>query len=288
MTGTFIHKKIKIEDYTIDLEMGGNGPALLLLHGFPETRFAWHKMASQLASIYTVVMPDLPGYGDSTGPVPDTTYENYSKRRMGTILAALMKELGFESFGLAGHDRGGRVAYRMALDHPTEISRLAVLNILPTLEMAERINYDIAMQMENWFFLSQPSPVPETLIGANPAFYLNHILDSWAASPGTISARAKEIYLRSFKKPEVIAGMCAEYRASLIDIANDRKDRINKRRIQCPVLVLWAGNDILGLKDPELIWKNWADHVSGASLPGGHFLMEECPSEVLRHFLNFF
>lgn len=289
MNGAFIHKKIKVEDYVVDLEMAGNGPPLLLLHGFPETRFAWHKMASQLASIYTIVMPDLPGYGDSTGPKPDADYANYSKRRIGVILVAMMKELGFDAFSIAGHDRGGRVAYRMALDHPEKISRLSVLNILPTLEMVERINYDIAQKMENWFFLAQPFPVPETLILANPAFYLDHILNSWAAAPGTISARSRDVYLRSFRKPEVIAGMCAEYRASAIDIAADRDDRNNKRRIQCPVLVLWSAGDILaGVADPVAIWKNWAGEVWGEPLPGGHFLMEESPSEILRLFLNFF
>jgi haloacetate dehalogenase len=285
----FVHKQLEFAGYTVDLEMAGQGPALLLLHGFPETRLAWKKIATPLAADFTVVLPDLPGYGDSIGPAPDAGHENYSKRKLGAVMMQLMRELGFERFALAGHDRGGRVAYRMALDHPEEIARLAVLNIVPTSEMMERLTYDLALKMHNWLFLAQPAPLPETLLRANAAYYLNYILDSWAATPELISPETRAAYLRCFQRPEVIAGMCAEYRASGVDMAYDRQDRDSHRRIHCPVMVLWSGNDIPAqLGDPLAIWKSWADDVSGTALPGGHFLMEECPAEVLQQFLHFF
>lgn len=289
MFEAFTHKKLEIDDSVIDLVMAGSGPALLLLHGFPETRVAWHKIAPQLATAYTVVLPDLPGYGDSTGPAVDAGNEYHTKRRAGATMVQLMKELGFDTFSVAGHDRGGRVAYRMALDHPAVVSRLAVLNIIPTLEVAERLSFDTAIKMGNWFFLAQPAPLPETLINANPAFYLNYVLDDWAAEPGLISQETRDIYLASFKKKEVIAAMCAEYRASSLDADYDREDRSNQRRIHCPVLALWSELDFpAGSDDPLSTWKNWAGNVTGTALPGGHFLMEECPEAILKQFFNFF
>lgn len=286
MFEAFTHKKMEVADCNIDFVMAGQGPPLLLLHGFPETKATWHQIAPQLAAAYTVVVPDLPGYGDSAGPVPDADNGNYSKRSMGNILVQLMQQLGFSTFGLAGHDRGGRVAYRMALDHPGNISRLAVLNIIPTLEMMDRFTYDTALKMGNWIFLAQPAPLPETLIHENPAFYLNYVLNDWSAAPELISPEARAAYLRCFKRKEVIAAMCAEYRASVLDAAYDHEDRVNHRRIHCPVLTIWSEKDFPD--GPLAVWKNWAEQVSGAALPGGHFLMEECPDGVLEQFLGFF
>ncbi|MGN7723084.1 alpha/beta fold hydrolase [Chitinophaga sp. 22620] len=288
MFEAFTHKKITVADCHIDLVMAGEGPPLLLLHGFPETKAAWHQIAPQLAASYTVILPDLPGYGDSTGPVPNADNSNYTKRSMGNILVQLMRQLGFSTFALAGHDRGGRVAYRMALDHPDEISRLAVLNIIPTLEMMDRFTYDMAVKMGNWIFLAQPAPLPERLLQENAEFYLDYVLDDWSVTPGLISPEARAAYLRCFKKKEVIAAMCAEYRASVLDAAYDQEDRANHRRIRCPVLALWSEKDFSGPEGPLPVWKNWADQLSGAALPGGHFLMEECPDGVLEQFLRFF
>lgn len=288
MFEAFTHKKTEVADCRIDFIIGGKGPALLLLHGFPETKAAWHKIAPQLTEKYTLVLPDLPGYGDSEGPVPDADNSNYSKRSMGNIMVQLMQQLGFSTFALAGHDRGARVAYRMALDHPGEISRLAVLNIIPTLDMMDSFTYDTALKMGNWIFFAQPAPLPEKLIHENPAFYLNYVLDDWSATPALISPEARAEYLRCFKKEEVIAAMCAEYRASALDAAYDREDRVNHRRIHCPVLALWSEKDFPGPDGPLPVWKNWADEVSGAALPGGHFLMEECPDAVVEEFLRFF
>jgi len=289
MFDAFDHKSLKVNNCTIDLLMAGSGPVLLLLHGFPETKAAWHKIAPQLATDYTVILPDLPGYGDSTGPAPDAGNEHHTKRAYGNILVQMMSQLGFNTFAVAGHDRGGRVAYRMALDHPEKISRLAVLNIIPTLEVLERLTFETALKMGNWFFLAQPAPLPETLINANPAFYLEYILDSWAEDPEQLLPEARAEYLRCFQEEAVVAAMCAEYRSNGLDAEYDFEDRTNQRRIQCPVLVLWSEADAPGGKeDPLLIWKLWADNVSGAALPGGHFLMEESPVPTCQQLFNFF
>jgi haloacetate dehalogenase len=289
MFDAFDHKSLKVSDCTIDLVMAGSGPAILLLHGFPETKAAWRKIAPQLATEYAVVVPDLPGYGDSTGPKPDAGDEYHTKRAYGDIMLQLMTELGFDTFAVAGHDRGGRVAYRMALDHPEKISRLAVLNIIPTLEVAERLTFETALKMANWFFLAQPSPLPETLIAANPGVYLEHILNSWAEDPELIEREARAEYLRCFEKETVIAAMCAEYRTNGLDASYDRADRADQRRIQCPTLVLWSGKDAPGgQEEPLSIWKHWTDDLSGSALPGGHFLMEESPAATSQQLLTFF
>ncbi len=284
---TWNNKKLQVANCMIDFKIAGNGPALLLLHGFPETKLAWHKIAAQLATTYTVVMPDLPGYGDSSCLVPDSEYKSCSKRKMGTIMTELMKHFGFNRYAVAGHDRGGRVAYRMALDHPDQITGVAVLNIIPTLEVITRFNYDKALTLENWLFLSQPAPFPETLINANPSFYLNYILDSWSLSPHLISRESRDEYLRCFKKPEVIAAICSEYRATKIDAAYDQEDQNKHRRIQCPTLVLWSENDF-SEDEPLVIWRQWAENVTGKPMSCGHFLMEESPDETLNHLLEFF
>jgi haloacetate dehalogenase len=287
MSEIFSHKRQTVGDWTIDFQIGGSGRGLLLLHGFPETKLAWRKVASQLAKRFTVVLADLPGYGDSDGPLPNAQHSNYSKRAMGDAMRQLMNKLGFNDYYISGHDRGGRVAYRMALDYPKEILGLAVLNIIPTLEVVEHFDYDKALVMENWLFLSQPAPFPETMIKANASFYLDHILDSWSLKPQLISGESRKEYLRCFSKPEVIARICSEYRASKIDAAYDREDRERQRQIQCPTLVLWSKNDFAN-DEPLAIWKKWAKNVSGKSMACGHFLMEESPEETLQHLFEFF
>lgn len=289
MYDLFTHKNIEVAGCRIDLVMAGKGPGLLLLHGFPETKMAWHKIASQLTTHHTVVIPDLPGYGDSTGPVPDKDHENYSKRSFGNIMASLMQQLGFDRYAVAGHDRGGRVAYRMTLDHPEQITQLAVLNIVPAFEMMKALNYAIAMEMHNWLFLAQPAPLPETMIQASSPFYLDHVLNGWSKNPASITQESRNEYLRCFQKPEVIAAICEEYRATPIDVAHDKNDHIHHHQISCPVLALWSDGDLPNLiGDPLKIWGNWAAHISGKALKGGHFLMEECPDEVMNAFMDFF
>ena len=264
--------------------ISGKGSPVLLLHGFPETKLAWHKIAPKLAATHTVVIPDLPGYGHSTAPAPDADYRNCSKRSMANALVEVMQQLGFDRFAVAGHDRGARVAYRMALDHPTNISQLIVLNIIPTLDMVEILNYNTAVQMENWFFLAQPPPHPETMLQASADYYLQHIFDSWSEFPSRILPEAKAEYIRCFKQPGVIASICNEYRATTWDIEYDREDRNNNRLIHCPLHALWSKEGIpASIVDPLAIWNKWADKVTGTALNGGHFLMEENPSQVLTH-----
>jgi haloacetate dehalogenase len=285
LTG-FTHKIISAAGCKIDLQLSGNGSPVLLLHGFPQTKLAWHKIAPELAVTQTVILPDLPGYGDSTAPKPDAEYKNYSKRSMANVLVEVMQQLGFDQFAVAGHDRGARVAYRMALDHPQKIARLSVLNIIPTIDMVEHLDYNTAVNMHNWFFLAQPAPLPETLLQQNADFYLQHIFDTWSETPSQILPEAKAEYLRCFKKKEVIEAICAEYRATTWDIENDREDRNKNRRIHCPVHALWSKEGIpASIVDPLEVWKKWADKVSGTALDGGHFLMEENPEKVLEQLL---
>ena len=289
MNGIFRHEKVSIGGHVIDFEIGGNGRPLLLLHGFPETKLAWHKVISKLLPDHTIILPDIPGYGNSDGPRPSGDYSNYSKRSVGHVLSLLMKELEFDSYSVAGHDRGARIAYRMALDSQKDIQKIALLNIIPTIEVAERINYEKAYNMENWFFLAQPAPFPETLINANPEFYLNHILDSWSLHPEMIPRESRKEYLVHFSKPAVIEKICAEYRAFRFDIQYDREDRMNRKTIKCPTLVLWSENDF-PTKDasPLKIWSSWVENVMGKGLSCGHFLMEEKPEEVGDALSEFF
>jgi haloacetate dehalogenase len=268
----------------------GSGHPLLLLHGFPQTHIAWYKMIPELAKHFTLIIPDLPGYGDSTGPPPDANHESYSKRAMSEILIQLMKNSGFSQFAVAGHDRGGRVAYRMALDHPEKITRLAMLDIIPTGEMAERMTYPAALKMSHWWLLSQPYPFPETLMLQNNEYFLNNLLDNWSGDIPSISREAKNEYLRCFSKPDVIRAMCEDYRAgSSVDLQHDREDRQADRRIRGPVLALWSISGFAAdFGDPLHIWEKWAEQVTGHAIDSGHFIMEEAPQIVQEAFLDFF
>jgi haloacetate dehalogenase len=286
----FSREWIDTGEAEIHLVRGGEGPPLLLLHGFPQSHVAWHRVAPALAEAFTLVIPDLRGYGDSSGPEPDPGNEAYSKRTMALDMVAAMAALGFERFALAGHDRGGRAAYRLALDHPERVSRLAVLDIVPTLEMADTVDLGLAIGTYHWFFLAQPAPLPERLIAGDPDFYLDFTLDSWAGDPGAIDPEARAQYRRCFRQDSVIAAGCADYRAGLTtDLAHDRVDRAAGRRVGCPLLALWAAQASDGKAiDFEGVWRRWADHVTAVEIPAGHFLMEEAPAETgqaLRQFL---
>jgi haloacetate dehalogenase len=273
----------------LHLVRGGAGPPVLLLHGYPQSHVAWHRVAPALAGAFTVVAADLPGYGDSTGPDPDGQPQAYAKRATAAAMVEAMRTLGFSRFAVAGHDRGGRVAYRMALDHPARVSRLAVLDIIPTLDMLEMTDRWLAFANYHWFFLAQPHPLPERLIGSDPDFYLERTVERWLGRPGGIELAALAEYRRCFRKASTIRAVCEDYRAGLgLDVEHDRADRAAGRRIACPVLVLWAaqGTDGKAL-EPLAVWGRWAERVTGHPIAAGHFLMEEAPEATAHALLGF-
>jgi len=271
--------------------VGGSGPPLLLLHGAPQTHVTWRLVAPQLATSYTVIVPDLRGYGDSSKPPDGESHVNYSKRAMALDQVEVMQKLGFDRFAVVGHDRGARVAWRMAVEHPDRVTRLAVLDIVPL--PYSMVTREFATQYFHWFFLIQPAPFPETLIGNNSDFYLRSrfLRPTGGTAAGgqrdAISAAAYAEYLRCFRDPATIHASCEDYRAgATIDIEHSNQDA--GRKVICPTLVLWGERGTVGrLYDVMKIWREHAVNVSGKSLPAGHFLPEEVPDETLRELLAF-
>jgi haloacetate dehalogenase len=265
-------------------------PALLLLHGFPQTHAMWHRVAPQLAHRFALVLPDLRGYGDSDKPASDPAHAAYSKRTMAAENVALMRALGYERFMVCGHDRGGRVAHRMALDHPQAVERLMLLDISPTLTMYERTDMAFARAYYHWFFLIQPEPLPETLIGADPAFYLRRKLGGWGSHGLEVfDPRALAEYERCFGDPAAIHAMCEDYRAAAsIDLQHDRDDA--HARIACPLRVLWGERGVVHrLFTPLADWQAKAAlPVSGRATPGGHYIAEDSAEILLAEMLAFF
>jgi haloacetate dehalogenase len=285
----FASRTVAAEGADIHLRLGGDGPPLLLLHGYPQTSAMWHRVAPGLAERFTVVAADLRGYGGSSKPASDPDHVTYSKRMMARDLVQVMAELGFDAFALAGHDRGGRVGYRMALDHPAVVTRLAVLDIVPTHVMWQRMDKDFAMATYHWPFLAQPDGLPETLIGADPAWWVREKLRRWAGRPDAFAPEAVEEYVRCFSDPAAIHASCEDYRAGAgIDDQLDAADR-GRHRIACPVLVLWGTDGIARrADDPLAAWRPWCDDVRGQGVPGGHFVAEESPAETLEQLVAFF
>ena len=268
--------------------VAGAGPPVLLLHGFPQTHYCWHRVAPGLTAQRTVVVCDLKGYGASRSAPGGESGEGYSNRDRAAELVDVMAALGFERFAVVGHDRGARVAYRMALDHPGVVERLAVLNIVPTVDQFERMAAEAALDYWPWFLMSQPPPFAERLVGASAEYVVRHILDSWTAAPGAISAEATDRYVRAFSA-DAIAGIAADFRAAFhIDRVMDAEDRARGVRIGCPVLVHWGAEEGSMSDGPLRVWRAWAEDVRGGPLPSGHFIPEEAPerlTESLRGFL---
>jgi haloacetate dehalogenase len=284
---TFPHQFVTVSTGNILVRRAGNGPAVLLLHGFPETSVAWRKITPILTKQFTVIAADLPGYGDSS--VADAALDNgrLSKREMAAALADAMTALDISIFAVVGHDRGARAAYRLALDHRERIAAIAVLDVIPILDMADRMTYEAARQMGHWFWLAQPSTVPEALIGHDPDLYVRHIIEQWDGSE-VIEREALDEYVRCMRKPEVRRIMGAEYRADQLDLAHDRADRVAGRRIVCPLLAVWAKGGLTErFGDPMAIWRQWADDVEGRALTAGHFLMDESPQELAALLVPF-
>ena len=286
----FEHKRIKTSGAEIALVQGGSGAPLLLLHGYPQSHAIWHKVAPALAKRFTLVIPDLRGYGASSKPPTDANHLPYSKRAMALDMVEVMTALGFPQFDIAGHDRGGRVTYRLALDHPARVRRVATLDIIPTLEQFERLNRASARAAYHWYFLAQPAPFPETLIGHDPDFFLTHTLESWCGTPGAFTPEAMANYREAFRDPAVIHASCEDYRAGIsCDCDYDDADRKATRKIAAPMLALWGA---LGRPHRSMavleVWKNWANDVIGEPIDCGHFIPEERPAELAERLIRFF
>ncbi|MGN6390504.1 MAG: alpha/beta fold hydrolase [Burkholderiaceae bacterium] len=290
MDGRFETARLPGDGVTIHLRHGGKGPPLLLLHGYPQTHIIWRKVAPALAERFTLVMPDLRGYGDSDKPDGGDRHENYSKRVMARDMVAVMRALGHERFAVCGHDRGGRVAHRLALDHPQAVTKLMTLDISPTLSMYDQTDQAFATAYYHWFFLIQPAPLPETLIGADPVFYLHKKLGGWGSgSSGFMEQAAMAEYERCFNDLQAIHATCEDYRAAAsIDLEHDRADA--EARIACPVRVLWGERGVVGrLFDPIRDWQpKCALPVTGRATPGGHYIAEETPDLLLEEMFAFF
>jgi haloacetate dehalogenase len=281
----FDGRRVATSGAEIFLRTAGGGPPVLFLHGYPQTHAIWHRVAPALAQRFTVVCPDLRGYGASSRPPSDATHATYSKRAMAQDMVEVMTKLGHDRFAVVGHDRGARVAYRAALDHPSRVEALAVLDIVPTLETWQRTDMARALTSFHWQFLAQPEPLPEQLIGREPDFFLDWLLRRWAAPGFVFDAAALDAYHTAFRDPAVIHATCEDYRAgATIDHALDAEDKTCNRRIACPVLALWGAVDGTGRQRSGLLetWREWADHVSGGPIACGHFLPEEAPDAVVR------
>ena len=286
----FTQKRLRANGVDIHALMAGSGPPLLLLHGYPQSHLIWHRVAPELTKHFTVVATDLRGYGlsEKLAGLPD--HSNYSKRAMAQDQVEVMRQLGFDSFHLCGHDRGGRVSHRLAVDHPDAVKKLMLLDISPTLTMYEQTNMDFARSYWWWFWLIQPAPFPEDMVAAAPEIFLKKKI-GWGH--GGLSAFTEETYaayLSYVSDPATMHAMCEDYRASAsIDLEHDRADRASGRKISCPVNVLWGEFGVVNrCFNPLEDWRRVADHVQGRAVPCGHFVPEEVPEELLREMLNFF
>jgi haloacetate dehalogenase len=278
---------------TVHAMVGGSGPPVLLLHGYPQSHLMWHAVAPLLADRHTVVASDLAGYGESFRPAPAPDHIPHSKRAMALDQVEAMAALGFDRFAVAGHDRGGRVGYRMALDHPARVARLAVLDIVPTGEAWRRADGAFARGYWHWSFLAQPAPLPERLIGGNPQAYFDlHVRAGMGlgAEPDRYPAEVMDAYRRMLDDPGAVEATCEDYRAGAsVDVAHDDADREAGREIGCPVLALWAARGALPrfYRDVLQVWRPWAPDLGGEALDATHFLAEDRPEETAARLLAF-
>lgn len=287
----FAQKRIATDGAEINLVTAGEGPPLLLLHGYPQTHVMWHKLAPRLAERFTVVVPDLRGYGDSSKPPAGENHINYAKKTMAADNVQVMQALGHERFFVAGHDRGARVTYRMAYHFADHVERACVMDVMPTVEQyALTKSRRTAVAMYHWFFLAQPAPFPEKLIGADPEYFLRFSIESWAGDAGAITPEAWAEYIRCFSDPETVRATCDCYRAgATIDCEIDEAQREAGEKISVPLLILWG--DRGGAWDADRTmdtWRRWASDVRGQAVPGGHFCPEEAPDETLAALVDFF
>ena len=281
----FERRQIEKRGATINLVQGGDGPPVLLLHGYPQTHVCWHRVAPRLAERFTVVCTDLRGCGDSAKPGGDPEHINYSKRTMAQDQVAVMQALGFPKFAVVGHDRGARVAHRLALDHRDRVTKLALLDIIPTKVAFERVDQEMATAAFNWFFSIQTEDLPERLIGADPSFYLHWILDHWVGDKAALIDEAIAEYERCFDAATIRATNEEFRAAATIDLVHDDADV--GRKISCPTLVLWSANSMWAKHDILEIWNSRAEDVQGFAFDCGHFLPEEDPERTTLALIKF-
>lgn len=266
----------------------GDGPPVLLLHGYPQTGVMWDPIAPALADRFTLVCPDLRGYGDSDAPAGGKDHAAYAKRAMAADMVGLMRHLGHERFACVGHDRGARVGHRLTLDHADRVTRFAAIDIVPTHAVFARTDTALATAYYHWFFLVQGGGLPERLIGSDPEFWVRHHLTAWSRVPDAFDERAVAAYVKAFRRADVIHGTCEDYRAAAgIDLEHDAAD-FGTRAIGCPTLLLWGAQGFVGSHyDVSAIWADYATDIEGAALPCGHFVPEECPNETADRLLAF-
>ena len=284
----FEERQIETSGATVNLVIGGSGPPLLLLHGYPQTHVMWHKVAPRLAEDFTVVAADLRGYGDSGKPAGDPEHLNYSKRAMAQDPVEAMEKLGFDSFFLAGHDRGARVSHRLAKDHPQRVRKLATLDIIPTHRMFQIVNQEMASNTFHWFFLIQPYDFPERVIEASADYFIRSRFERGSNAAAVFPPEAVEEYVRCSTDPATIHAICEDYRAGAsIDLAHDEADFANK--VTCPHLALWSETGYVGRTQDVLgVWRDYSNDVRGHSMPSGHYIAEELPEETHRALRDFF
>jgi haloacetate dehalogenase len=294
MFSGFASSVVDVGETTIFSRRKGSGRPLLLLHGFPQTHVMWHRVAPTLAEEFTVVCADLRGYGASGKPPSRPDHATYAKRAMALDMVRMMAAHGFPRFSVAGHDRGARVAYRMALDHPDRIARLALLDVIPTGETFRRADARFALAFWPWSLLAQPEPLPERLILADPEIIVDDALGEWGSDRASFPPQVRAAYIEALRDPDTVHAICEEYRAAAtIDVAQDTEDQRAGRRISCPVLALWSAGDGLDTWYAEAggplgIWSNWAADVTGRPMSGGHFFPEQNATETIAELRAFF
>ncbi len=286
--------EIDVGETRIFTAASGSGPPLLLLHGFPQTHLMWRSVAPLLAEHFTIICADLRGYGASSCPPSAPDHTPYSKRALATDMVAVMDRLGFSRFAVAGHDRGGRVAYRMALDHPDRVERLAVLDILPVMTVWDRADARFALGYWPWSLLAQPKPLPEQVLTTVADAIVDTALGGWGSPAATFPAEVRQAYVDMLRDPDHAHAICEEYRAAAtLDREHDRADRDAGRRIECPMLAMWSAHGPLAAwyaeeGGPLALWKAWCDDVQGQAIDGGHFFPEEKPEQTAEALRRFF
>ena len=294
MFSGFESSVVDVGETTIFIRRKGSGRPLLLLHGFPQTHVMWHRVAPALAEAFTVVCADLRGYGASGKPPSQPDHTPYAKSVLARDMVRMMQAQGFSRFAVAGHDRGARVAYRMALDYPERIARLALLDVIPTGEALRRADARFALDFWPWSLLAQPEPLPERLILADPESVVDDALGAWGSERASFPPQVRAAYIAALRDPDTVHAICEEYRATVtLDVAQDTEDQRAGHRILCPTLALWSAGSGLDTWYAEAggplgIWRNWADNVTGRPMAGGHFFPEQNATETIAELRSFF